>query len=159
MRKAVSKVANRRENYQITLYRVVLLALMVTISTFKESRIGKASPFSLISPRSPSDGRIGESRQWIRIVRLDSNDHSLVQQHLDPNYKSYRNRHAERVGLPVISVNSRHFASICNYIGRSRNLGTVLAPNITDNTWIPSYPFHFISILPSEEFNLSVIYN
>jgi hypothetical protein len=28
MRKAVSKVANRRENYQITLYRVVLLALL-----------------------------------------------------------------------------------------------------------------------------------
>ena len=159
MRKAVREVANRCENYQITLYRFVLLVLMVTISTFKESRIGKASPFSLISPRSPSDGRIGESRQGIRIVRLDSNDHSLVQQHLGPNYKSYRNRHAERVGLPVFSVNSRHFAAICNYVGRSRNRGTVLAPHITDNTWIPSYPFHFISIPPSEEFNLSVIYN
>lgn len=108
---------------------------------------------------TPSDGRIGESCQGIRIVRLDSNDHSFVQQHLDPNYKSYRNRHADRVGFPVFSVNSRDFASICNYIGGSRNGGTVLAPHITDNTWIPSYPFHFIGVPSSEEFNLSVIYN
>lgn len=90
---------------------------------------------------------------------MDSNDHSLVQQHLDPNYKSYRNCHADRVDLPVFSVNSRDFASVCNYIGRSRNGGTVLAPHITDYSWIPSHPFHLIGIPPSEEFNLSVIYN
>jgi len=99
----------------------------------------------------PSDVRIGESGQRIWIVRLDLNDHALVEQHLYPNDKSYHNHHADRMGLPVFSVDPRHFASVCNYLSRSRNRGTVFAPDVTDDTWIPSDSFHFIRIPPSKE--------
>lgn len=43
-----------------------------------------------------SVGRVGKSGQRIRILRLDLNDDSLVQQHLHPNDKSYDNRHPDR---------------------------------------------------------------
>src|SRR6266446_7569282 len=103
--------------------------------------------------------RIGQSRQGVRLVRLDSDDHPLIQQHLDPGSKSDHNRHRQRVGLPVAAVDPRHCASVSNDLGRSRNLGTVLAPHITRDTRIPSCSLHLVRIPRSEEFDLSSIHN
>src|SRR5690349_3249536 len=90
---------------------------------------------------------------------MDSDHHPLVHQHLNPNSQSDHQRHPQRVGLPVASVNPRHFASVGNNSRLSRNRGTVFAPHITHHTRILSRSLHFIGIPRSEEFDLSLIHN